>query len=346
MNAFYAEPAPCISFSGARRALFLGVGGGGDVVSAAVLARCFERCGGTAFIGSLLWERFVYDPEPGPIPFERLVNSIPIATSLALVTPTTYAVRRFGIVRPQASRVSQAVSRPVIGLDITKRVDEASRELEELCRYLSIDVVVAVDVGGDALASEPRDDLWSPLADAVGLAIVSRLGLPTALAIVSPGADGELGRDDVMRAVESLASVGALLGGYVVGRLDAEVYESVLSIARSEASSIPARAARGFRGEISIRGGTRRVLVDIASCCIYILSARAVASRSLARVVEGCDDVYSARRKLNSMGVYTELDLEEDLLDAFLEGRPITPSLVEEIRRRGMERVRRVRGGS
>ena len=314
-------------------------------MSAAVLARSFERCGGTAFVGSLVWERFVYDPEPGPIPFDRLVNSVPIATSLALITPTTYALRRFGIVRPQASRVSQAISRPVIGLDITRRVDEVSRDLDELCRYLSIDVVVAVDVGGDVLATEPCEDLWSPLADAMGLAVVSRLRVPTILAVVSPGADGELSREKVSRLLEDLARDGALLGGYIVGSIDAEEYDRVLEIARSEASSIPARAARGFRGEIAIRGGSRRVFVDVSSCSVYLLDARTVASRALARLVEDSDDVYTARRKLNAVGIYTELDLEEDLLKAFLEGVPLNPRTVEEIRRRGMERVR-ARGGS
>jgi hypothetical protein len=47
-------------------ALVLGVGGGGDIVGALATARFLEFCGLRFFLGGLPWERFVYDPVPGP----------------------------------------------------------------------------------------------------------------------------------------------------------------------------------------------------------------------------------------------------------------------------------------
>src|SRR5258705_4286144 len=48
------------------RALVIGVGGGGDVVGALAAARFLEFCGLGFVLGSLSWERNVYDPIPGP----------------------------------------------------------------------------------------------------------------------------------------------------------------------------------------------------------------------------------------------------------------------------------------
>jgi len=47
-------------------ALVIGVGGGGDVVGALATARFLEFCGLHFTLGGLPWERFVYDPLPGP----------------------------------------------------------------------------------------------------------------------------------------------------------------------------------------------------------------------------------------------------------------------------------------
>src|ERR1051326_3740700 len=51
---------------GARRALIVGVGGGGGVGGALVTAKFLEFCGLEFRLGGLSWERSVYDPIPGP----------------------------------------------------------------------------------------------------------------------------------------------------------------------------------------------------------------------------------------------------------------------------------------
>ena len=49
-----------------RRALVIGVGGGGDVVGALATARFLEFCGLEFILGGLSWERSVFDPIPDP----------------------------------------------------------------------------------------------------------------------------------------------------------------------------------------------------------------------------------------------------------------------------------------
>src|SRR5215510_13215712 len=57
---------------GSSCALVIGVGGGGDVVGALATARFLEFCGLPFYLGGLSWERFVYDPQPGPRPLVEI----------------------------------------------------------------------------------------------------------------------------------------------------------------------------------------------------------------------------------------------------------------------------------
>ena len=56
------------------RALVIGVGGGGDVVGALATARFLEFCGLQFHLGGLPWERYVYDPVPGPRSLNEIQN--------------------------------------------------------------------------------------------------------------------------------------------------------------------------------------------------------------------------------------------------------------------------------
>ena len=48
-----------------KKAVVLGVGGGGDIVGTIPTARFLELFDISCVLGGLSWERFVYDPEPG-----------------------------------------------------------------------------------------------------------------------------------------------------------------------------------------------------------------------------------------------------------------------------------------
>ena len=52
----------------ARRALVLGIGGGGDVVGALAVARRCEELGTPFVLGGVAWERFADRPVPGAAP--------------------------------------------------------------------------------------------------------------------------------------------------------------------------------------------------------------------------------------------------------------------------------------
>ncbi len=326
-----------------KRALVLAIGGGGDVASAAVLAAAYRRAGLGAILASVAWERYVNDPVPGPIRLEEIANPVELGEGYALVTGSSYAVRGGRRVDFQAARAAAVLNENVYVVDLYGGVVGYARALREIAEREGADAVVGVDVGGDSLAAGHEEGLWSPLADWIGVASLARLG--GVLAVHSPGSDGELGQDYVLRRVDEVAQRGGLVWGTLMSREDAEVLERLLERVESEASRVPLLAWRGFRGKHTMRRGSRAVDVTLLSTATFFLDARAV--------VEGvgpleelgtADSLEEARRRLNSVGIYTELDLEEDLAELGVDPARLSGELLVEVRRRGMESLRRKLG--
>jgi len=328
---------PCISFDNAKRALFIGIGGGGDVASAVVLAKAFERCGGEAVVGSFVWERIFIDRYPGPIPLSQLEPRDEICDGIAWIFGETVAERPTGVVKPQASRAAEIVGK-VLALDLWLGPSRLAESLRKFIESNSIDIVVGVDVGGDSLAKGCEEELWSPLADAVGVAMLSMLD-NSVLAVVAPGADGELPLNYVASRILELSSMNGLLGGYVFGAEDRKSFENVLERVHSEASSIPLKALQGIVGSIEIRRGSRRVDIGLHSVSVFFLDPKIVVKNSVAKLVVDVQSLEEANNVMHSYGVYTELDLERDAYELIKRGAELTPSVILELRRRGREKL-------
>ena len=329
---------------GCARVLFVAVGGGGDAVTAAMLALAARREGLESFTASIVWERFSVDPVPGPIPLEELRGAERVGEFSAAVNGDTVAVRRGRRIAIQAANVARALNEKVYVVDAYRGARGIAQGLRELVELLGVDAVVGVDVGGDVVALGYEEELWSPLADSMGLAAVATTpaeGIEKVLAIHSPGADGELPPEYVLRRVASIAAIGGLRGARGITLQDIGVLERILRYAHSEASRVQLEAFRGGFGEALIRGGSRRVRLSPLQTITFFLDAlKALALAPLAQLVIGTDSVFDARRVLNSVGVYTELDLEEDVY-RFVEehGREPTPREVLEMRRAGRLRL-------
>src|SRR3954451_13535250 len=77
---------------GARRALVLGIGGGGDVVGALAVARFCESLGTPFALGGVAWERFAIDPHPGPPAIAEIRGGEPLGVGAVLAGPETATV--------------------------------------------------------------------------------------------------------------------------------------------------------------------------------------------------------------------------------------------------------------
>ncbi len=319
--------------------LVFGIGGGGDVVSATMIAFGLRRVGVETYIGSIAWERFVVDPEPGPIPFNCFREARFIGDYIVVVDRDSYVVRS-SVFTPQVSRVSKVVGREVYVVDLWRGVNGLWRGLSELTDLLGVEAYMAVDVGGDVLATGLEDDLWSPLADSMCLAAFSKLD-HSILVVHGIGCDGELDPDYLLSRIAYIARSGGYLTARGLTRYEAVLLEKLLEEAVSEASRIPLIAYRGYYGELLLRSGSRKTLVTPLQTIMFYLDTRVVYKLSpLAKLVDNTHSLEEANNKLNNKGVYTEYDLEKDLVD--YRGREVDAETLQRIRLSGISRLRKL----
>jgi hypothetical protein len=307
-----------ILLSQARRPLCLGIGGGGDVVGALATAEaCRLYAGARPVVGGVSWERRVIDPEPGPRSSEEIEGARELAPAVLAASAKT-RVRASGV-RFAEARMAELLGEETVLVDATRGPSEIAAGLAAAVAALGCDLVVFVDVGGDALAHGDEPGLASPLCDALLLAAAARLvkdgGPPVLGGVFGLGCDGELTVTEVLERVGEIAAAGGLAGSRgltaaVVERLDAAV-----EVVPTEASAQALRCFRGERGSATIRRGLRTVeLTPLGAATIYFDVPAAVGSAArLASAVGGASDLEEANRMLNAMGVSTELDLERDV---------------------------------
>jgi hypothetical protein len=295
----------------ARRPLVLGIGGGGDVVGALATAEaCRIYHGAQPVVGGVTWERRVVDPEPGPRAEAEIEDARRLAPGVLAAGPET-RVRESGV-RFAEARVAELLGEETVLVDVTRGPAAIAAGLDAAAGDLGSDLVVFVDVGGDALAHGGEPGLASPLCDAVMLAAASLLECPVLGGIFGPGCDGELTVAEVLARVAEVAAAGGLAGirgltPPVVERLDAAV-----GAVPTEASAQAIRCYRGELGTTAIRAGRRSVeLSPVGALTIYFDIDVAVASAArLAAAVREAADLLAANEVLHGLGLRTELDYE------------------------------------
>ena len=291
----------------------VGAGGSGDVVSAYVFCEVvrdllgIEKCVPVA----ILWERWFLDPYPGPIP-ESLIRNAEVKKCV-YVGSDTYVERCGGryVFRPHAAIVAELYGDAIPSITLEFGVYGIVECLRELVasgfRY-----IVALDVGGDILASGYEESLWSPLADSLTLAAVSEFN--SLVAVLAPGADGELPQDYVMGRISEVMSRGGYIGALGLWREHAKLYEKVLPKTRTEAGRVPYEALLGHMGMRSIREGTRSIQITPLSPLIFMLRTNAVLQlNKLAQELEKTRSLADALKTAEELGIPTELHLEIEI---------------------------------
>ncbi len=292
--------------------IFFAMGGGGDIVSTFVLGEMLSRLLRVRIVyASIVWERFVYDPLPGPIPLNSLIG-VERGTYIGYTYGACYALRRGRIIEPTPCIVSSTTKTPIALLDLWGGEISLRLGLEELSRLHGCDVVVGIDVGGDVLAEGCEEGLWSPLADSLGLAAIANSSLRAYLLIFAPGADGELGTEMTIKRV--MDYIDAYVWSIGLHKEYTELLEEIVSRTTSEASRIPLLVLKGYKEVVQLRSGTRKIELSPLHIIGFILDAKRIYDRSkLARAVTDTETIIEAKNRLNEYGVYTELDLEQDL---------------------------------
>jgi hypothetical protein len=298
----------------AKRPLILGIGGGGDVVGAlAVAEHCRLFHGANPIVGGVSWERSVVDPEPGPRSSLEIENAMPLAPGVLAASGET-VIRGRGI-RFAESRVAGMLGVQTVLVDVTIGPPAIADGLQAAAEVMGCDLIVFLDVGGDALAHGGEPGLGSPLCDAVMLAAADLLAerdVPVLGGIFGIGCDGELRPSEVLERLAEVGVADGLAGAVGLTPEVAGLLEQAVENVPTEASAQALRAFRGVSGEVPIRDGRRSVLLSpFAAVTFFFLVPAAVRSAArLALAVRSASNLDEANAILRSLGVRTELDWE------------------------------------
>jgi hypothetical protein len=184
---------------------------------------------------------------------------------------------------------------------------------------LGADLIVFVDVGGDALAHGDEPGLASPLCDSLLLAAAARLfkqRVPVLGGIFGVGCDGELTPAEVLERLAEVAEAGGFAGARGLTPAVAARLEQAVEAIPTEASAQALRCFHGAIGQATIRQGRRTVeLSPAGALTFYFDVAKAIWSAArLAAAVVDARDLEHANELLHARGVRTELDYERDAL--------------------------------
>jgi hypothetical protein len=296
----------------AERALVLGIGGGGDVVGAlAALRRC-EELGTPARLGGVSWERLPIDPRPGPRPVEEITGGRRVGERAVLADGETTTIDGIPF---SETHVARHLGEEVALIDITGGAAGAAAGIEDVTRELECDLVILVDIGGDAIAAGTEPGLGSPLCDSVMLAAGLRLRaqIPHEFVVLGAGCDGELELAEVLARVAVLAAADAWSGTWSVTREVADKIEAAAELTGTEASLQVVRCARGEVGEAEIRGGRRTVpLSPVGALAFCFAAERSRRGLPMANTVLDSTSLEEAHEALTASGVRTELAFERE----------------------------------
>jgi len=288
----------------------LGIGGGGDVVASLAVARRCEDLGTPFELGGVAWERLPIDPRPGPRPTSEITGGESVGAHALRADAETTTVDG---VRFSESHVARELDTTTVLIDITDGVDGAAEGIAAAADALGCDLVIAVDVGGDAIATGSEPGLGSPLCDALMIAAARAGAAEPLLAVIGAGCDGELTIAEVLARVAALAAAGAWIGSFSVTPAVADELERIGRAAGTEASLQVVRCARGETGEAEIRGGRRTVPLGPVGALVFGFDLeRAADAQPLVAALEETDGLEGARAALEAIGVRTELDYERD----------------------------------
>ncbi|RLG61664.1 hypothetical protein DRN84_03180 [Candidatus Geothermarchaeota archaeon] len=307
-------------------------GGGGDIASAGYLYMKLSKFVRGVYLAALPWERFVIDPIPGPISSSELKNVSRLGDYSYIIYRDSYAMRGDKKVIFQAVNLSKILMAPIYVVTAEYGVKGIYNGLKEIIDYLNPTYVIGLDVGGDILAIGTEDDLWSPLADQMGLAALYKLdsdGYKTIVAVFSPGSDGELDSEYVLNRIRNIMKRGGLYGVLGYGYDDLTYINQILNSVYTEAGSNIKYALEGYVGERSIRDGTRKVSVDIYTTMVFFLKTELVYKDSiLAKKIINSDSIEDANDIIIRMGIPTEYLFEKKLYEIMSRGIEINSKVV------------------
>ncbi len=296
-----------------KRAMLIGIGGGGDIVGTLPTAGLLSMFGVDYLLGGLPWERSTIDPVPGPRRFEEIKNADKLNDVVWYCGKDT--ATSTGVFFAE-SKASEVLGVRTLLIDINQGPVTTAKGIIDAAERLGVDLIVGIDVGGDAIATGAEKGILSPLADSIMIASLYEVGrkIRTVIGVLGFGSDGELTIPELESSVKRIAGHGGIMGSWGITPDVLGVMEKLIEAVPTEASRYPVKYARGeFEGS-RIRSGTKFINLNFSSTVtIYIDPAVLFEKVSvLARLVAKCTSIENANSSLHEFGIKSELDLERE----------------------------------
>lgn len=292
------------------KAIAVAAGGGGDVVTASVLAAKLRHRFDVMAVMSYSWDRLIVDPIPGPRcldDFDGLIRHHD------LVAEVTEATRLRGAGWSTLPPLVPYLAHPLLLMDPTNGALGLAAQFRAASSILDAEALILVDVGGDILAEGHEDGLRSPLADSLMLAAATQADLELHLLVAGIGLDGELTRDELRALLRrhDAAEVTQL------GKDDASAVADVWAWHPSEANGLLCVAAGGWRGTVETQRGAL-VRIDDGATAVHEVDADSVATNSLAAVLADTVSLHQVEKRIRERRGYSDIDTERERLSAGL----------------------------
>ncbi len=296
-----------------KKAMLIGIGGGGDIVGTIPTAGLLSMFGADHLLGGLSWERPSIDPVPGPRTFEETINADKLNDTVWYCNKDTGTST--GVAFAEAL-VSKVLGVKTLLIDINYGPMATAKGITDAAEKLGVDLIIGIDVGGDAIATGKEKGILSPLADSVMIASLYEVSkkIRTIIGVFGFGSDGELTISELESSVGQIAEHGGILGSWGMTLDVVRLMEKVIKVVPTEASRSPVQYARGEFKKNRIRRGTRSVTLNFSSTVtIYIDPVVLFEKISvLARLIAKCTGIEEANRSLHEFGIKSELDLERE----------------------------------
>ncbi len=290
-----------------KRALLIGIGGGGDIIGTIPTRNFLKRFGIETILAGITWERKDLDPKPGPRRIDEIIDKEHIYKCIAFATKDT---RTYYNTRFTESIVSEILNEKVLLIDINNGSEDVTESLKYFIEKYKIDLVIGIDVGGDVLAFGDEKGIRSPLSDNIMLCVLKNIE-NSILGVIGIGNDGELKFYEIIRNVSKIISDGGFLGCIGIDYEDVKLMKKIADRTITEASRLVIEAAMGKFGAYKIRGNTRNVFLTPFSVITFFFDPNVVYKyNKIARMIDG-KTLKEADEILRKNNYFTELYFEE-----------------------------------
>jgi hypothetical protein len=213
-----------------KRALILGLGGGGDVIQGIPLARLFQQLGfDEVLIGGVNCQWWMPDGKPqsdvfgvsvlGPTLYD--INALSYSEALAPHIRTVCKESAIGSCQPAEAVLAELLPGTPFVTSLMDGPAGLASDLKELVETRGIDLVVGVDIGSDSFHRGDEVQLaHTSLVDFMSIGALLDLPCPVFYGVSGYGCDGEMQIEELDERVGVVMQAGGYLGAHGLTRGD------------------------------------------------------------------------------------------------------------------------------